>query len=201
MNGIEVIEQENNFCIIKEISEGTIQEFDNILKRIFLLLIAASNNLLEGVRESKFVLLDNINEKHDTITTFTSYNLRLLNKFGYHESGKSNLFYHITFSLDEIIDIIKYTARYIGKNKIEPSKETMNILHMIHQTLSLYHELFYKFDLKKIEKISQDRSLILDKIETLMRKVSSKDIFILTSMEQILEIIIHLINSRLAIKY
>ena len=31
LNGIEVIEQEHDFCIIKDISEGTIAEFDNII--------------------------------------------------------------------------------------------------------------------------------------------------------------------------
>ena len=39
LNGLEVIQQKENFCLIKDISEGNIKEFDNVLRRIFLLLV------------------------------------------------------------------------------------------------------------------------------------------------------------------
>ena len=36
--GYEIIQQRENFCIIKDISNSSIQEFDTILRRVFLLL-------------------------------------------------------------------------------------------------------------------------------------------------------------------
>src|SRR3989338_6152045 len=43
LSGMEIIQQKENFCIIKNISEPTIKEFDALLRRIFLLLMDASN--------------------------------------------------------------------------------------------------------------------------------------------------------------
>ena len=201
LNGVEVIQQKEDYCIIKDISEGNINEFDNVLRRIFLLLIDSSKDLIEGIRQKKFHLIDSINEKHDTITKFIAYNLRLLNKFSYPEEKKTNSLYHIINSIDEIIDLIKYCSRYIISNRINVSKESLSMLSRIHNILSLYHDLHYSFDLKKIERISEDRSQIVEKASAITKKVPASEIFVLTHMSQIPEIIIHLTVTRMALEY
>ena len=39
LSGIEIIQQRDNFCIIKDISESNIKDFDVVLRRIFIMLI------------------------------------------------------------------------------------------------------------------------------------------------------------------
>ncbi len=201
LNGIEIIQQKDNFCVIKDISEGTIKEFDDVLRRIFLLLEDASKDLLEGAKRGNIVLLDTIKDKHDTITKFVAYNLRLLNKFGYPKSKKTNSYYHIISSVDEIIDIIKYSSRYLESKKTKVSKETASLLDSIHKTLALYISFFYKFDFKKVDEISRKRTEILEKIMKTTKKMPSNEILVLVSMEQILETIIHMIVTRMALEY
>ena len=201
LNGIEIIQQKDNFCLIKDISEGTIKEFDDVLRRIFLLLEDASKDLLDGAKRGDVVLLDTINEKHDTITKFAAYNLRLLNKFGYTDSNKTSSYSHIISSIDEIIDIIKYSSRYMESNKIKISKEMTPLLEGIHQTLELYINFFYKYDFKKINEMSRGRTEILEKIKKITKKIPPNEILILTSMEQVLEIIIHMTVTRIGLNY
>ena len=201
LNGVEIIEQKENFCLIKDISEGSIKEFDDVLRRIFLLLNDAGKGLLDGVKNDNMVLLDTIDDTHDTITKFVAYNLRLLNKFGYPDDKKTNSYYHIMSCLDEIIDIIKYSSRYVQDKKIKISKDVTSILSLIHSALELYFNFFYKFDFKKIDDISRRRTEIIEKIKTITKKISANEILILTSMEQIMEIIIHMIVTRMALEY
>jgi len=201
LNGIEIIQQKENSCFIKDISEGVIKELDTILRRIFLLLIDASKDLVKGSKENNHMLLDTINEKHDTITKFAAYNLRLLNKFGYTDDKKTNTLYHIISSLDEIIDIIKYCSRFVTAHKIKLAKDAISIISDVQETLSLYHDFFYNFDLKKAEKLSKDRSIIFDKVGSLVKKVPANNLFILSNMEQILEVLIHLTVSRIGLEY
>jgi len=207
LNGAEIIEQKENYCVIKDLSEGTIKEFDSVLRRIFLLLIDANNDLIEGVKRGDYALLDTINEKHNTVTKFAAYDLRLLNKFGYTDSKKTTSLYGILSSVDMIIDIITYCARYIINNKlvantkIKLSKESIAILSTIHNALKEYHEFFYNFNLEKMEKLSANRSETLEKIRRTIKTFSNSEILILTSMEQIFEIIIHMAVSRVAMEY
>ncbi|MBI2576170.1 AbrB/MazE/SpoVT family DNA-binding domain-containing protein [Candidatus Woesearchaeota archaeon] len=201
MNGVEIIQQKEDYCLIKDISEGTIKEFDTVLRRIFLLLVDASHDLLAGITDGKVYLLESINEKHDTITKFVAFNLRLLNKYGYSESTKTTSLYHTVCSLDEIIDTLKYVGRYIVDNRVHPSKETIALMGSIHETINLFHDLFYSYDHKKVEQISRNRTEVLERIKSVSKKLSQHDIFILTNMEQILEIIIHLVVTRMALEY
>jgi phosphate uptake regulator len=201
LNGIEVIQQKETYCLIKDISEGSIKEFDDVLRRLFLLLEDSGKDLLEGVKSGNFVLLDTINEKHNTITKFAAYNLRLLNKFGHPDSKKTNSYYHIISSIDEIIDTIKYSARYVQSKKINASKDTVSILQSIHSVLSIYVNFFYKFDFKKVDEMSRKRTDILEKISTLTKRTPPNEILILSSMEQILEVVIHMVVTRMALEY
>ena len=74
-----MIEQKNDYCIIKDISGTSFKDFDNILRKIFLLIIDALNDMVLGIKNYDNVLLDEIEDKHDTITKFVSHCLRLLN--------------------------------------------------------------------------------------------------------------------------
>lgn len=201
LNGVEVIEQKENLCLIKDIAKGSISEFDSVLRRIFLLLVGASNDLIDGGKKGNFVLLDTINEKHNTITKFIAYNLRLLNKFGYKDGRKTTSIYRIIASLDMIIDIIKYSSRYMINNKIKISKETSGILSIINNALNEYRDFFYNFDLKKVEKLSSGRSKTLKNTRTAIKKIPNNEIFILVNMEEIFEIIVHITVSRMAMEY
>jgi len=201
LNGIEIIQQKENFCLIKDISEGTIKEFDDVLRRIFLLLQDASKDLLGGIKSGDMVLLNTINEKYNTITKFVAYNLRLLNKFGYPDSKKTNSYYNTISAINEVIGVIRYSSRYVQSKKIKISKETISLLSSIHSTLELYIDFFYKFDFKKADEISRKRAEILEKIKKITKKLPSKEILILTSMGHILAIMTDLIITRMALEY
>ena len=201
LNGVEVIQQKENFCLIKDIAEGTIKEFDSVLRRIYLLLGDAANDLLDGIKNDKGHLLETLHEKHDTITKFAAYNLRLLNKFGYPESGKTNSYYYLISALDEIIDILKYASRYVIENKAKLSKDAIAILENINASIQLYFDFFFNYDNKKIEQISMQRTRIVEEIKHFSKKATAQDLFVLTNMEQILEIIIHLVVTRMSLEF
>ena len=99
------------------------------------------------------------------------------------------------------MDVIKYSARYISGNKLSMSKPALDILSQLVSVFVPYHKLFFQFDNKKAEEISRKRSQILEKIEHEMKKYSIGDVYILGTVMQMVEIIIHLIPSRMALEY
>ena len=201
LTGIEVIQQRENFCILKVLSESSIKDFDLILRRIFLLIGDASNDLIGGAERGNKYLVESIQEKHDSITKFVANSLRLLNKVGYINYKHTPLYYHIIESLDAINDILKESSKEIVESNIKISKSCKNILHKINESLEDYHKLFYKFDFKLVEKISSDRYRILGNIESLTKKLSKDEIMLLMSMKQIVEVLYTLKVTRIALEY
>src|SRR3989338_9424778 len=50
LTGFEIVQQKENFCLIKDLSDISPKEFETALRRIFLLLIDVNKDLLEGVK-------------------------------------------------------------------------------------------------------------------------------------------------------
>ncbi len=201
LSGIEVIQQRENFCILKVISESSIKDFDLILRRVFLLLTDASNDLVKGAAKGDRYLVESLEEKHNSITKFMANALRLLNKFGHPDHKNTLLYYHIIESLDNINDVLKESARTIVDSNIKISKDCENTLQRINTSLEDYHKLFYKFDFKLVEKLSSERYSIIESLEQLSRKLSKDEIRLLMNVERIIEEILDLKIGRVALEY
>ena len=154
-----------------------------------------------GAKESETVLIEEIEEKHDTITKFISYCLRLLNKKGYVDSRKTIFLYTIIESLDMITDIVKYAARDLLAYNKKLKKETLDILDSIKTSFTTFYELFYKFDLKKFSKLNEIRDSVLKKIDVLPKKIPETELVLVTDMEHILEIIREISGTRMGLEY
>jgi len=201
LTGIEVIQQRENFCILKILSESSIKDFDLILRRIFLLISDASNDLIKGAGKGDKYLVESMEEKHNTITKFMSSALRLLNKVGHPNHKNTSLYYHIIESLDNVNDILKESARDIVNFKIKISKNSEKILFRINESLAEFNKFFYKFDFKLVEKLSSERYKIMVEIRGALKKLSKDEILLLMNMERVQEEILDLKVARMALQY
>jgi len=201
LTGIEVMQQREKFCILKVLTVSSIKDFDLILRRIFLLITDACNDLIKGSGKGDKYLVESIEEKHNSITKFMAQALRLLNKVGHPNHKNTSLYYHIIESLDNINDLLKDSSRDIVNLNIKISKTCQSILHRINDALSNYYKLFYKFDYKQVEKLSYERYNIIKDIKVLSKKLSKNEIILLVNMERIVEEILDLTIARIALHY
>jgi len=198
---MEIVQQKENFCIIKSLEEISQKEFDTALRRIFLLLKDASDDIIEGAKKMNIPLLETIEEKHDSIAKFISFCLRVLNKKGYTEPRKTTLLYHIIASLDKLTDILKYSARDLIKYKHKLKKETIELLEGINQSISWYCDLFYKFELKEMSKLYENRDKTLKMIRKYKEILSHDELLLLQYFEHILEFLVDITEARLGLEY
>lgn len=201
LSGVEVVQQRENFCLIKDISQSSIKEFDVVLRRIFLLLTDAIDDLLRGSKKGDSYLLSSLQEKHNTITKFIAHNLRLLNKLGYPEHKNTSLLYYIIRSLDNITDILNDSARDIVDSKIKFSKETESVLITVYSSMNKYHNFFYKFDISFLREITSMRYQLLNDIKKYSKKVNSGELRVIMNMWQIMEQILDLTLTRVTMEY
>jgi phosphate uptake regulator len=199
--GLEIIQERGNFVVLKRISESTMKEFDAILKRVFFLLIDTAKDLYTGVKDRDYGLVKTLEEKHDNITKFLYYNLRLLNTVSYINYRDTPFLFHIISSLDLVIDILRNAARDIADNNLKPSKDGAAILGEIYKSIQLYYDVYYNFSLKKCEKFSEMRDKVLNSIKDLRKKLTKEDIFIATATEHCLEVLRDLYSARISIEY
>lgn len=199
--GLEIVQQKENFCIIKDISEISQKEFDIALRRIFLLLLDVNNDLLEGAKNENKNLIETIDEKHNSVMKFVSYCLRIINKKGYGEPRKITVIYHIIANLDKVVDVIKYCARYFLDNNVKLKKESKVFLEPIHSCVNHYYDLFYKFDIKKIREMYENRDKIIKLIGKNTKKIPQQDMVYICNLASILELVTDITDSRISLEY
>jgi phosphate uptake regulator len=199
--GAEIIEEEKDRILIKHIIKESGEDFKVILRRIFLLLNEASETLLEGIKNQDIDMISTIEDKHDNINKFVSYCLRLLNKYGYPDVRKTSFYYHIIASIDKILDILKYNARDILKYEKKFSSQTINIWSHINKSIRMYYEMFYNYDYQKINDLSKNRDYTKELLKENIKKIPNEEILYLTSMKQILEIILDLSDFRMGLEH
>ena len=187
--GMQIIEQKENYFVYKSISKASFDDFELMFRRTFLLLLDICEDLLKGAKEKDMLHLQTIEEKYDNIVIFMTYCMRLLNKIGYSQKYKNSLLHVILFNLYKIADIVKYSARDVMKaKKLHPKTEA--ILNQIFQTVRMYYELFYKYDISKFSKIYEHRDRILKEIESAKKVVPLEDIMLCVYCRQTLELIV-----------
>ncbi|MBW2992003.1 hypothetical protein KY345_02180 [Candidatus Woesearchaeota archaeon] len=199
--GAEIVEQSSNRIVIKTITKEARDDLMIILRRIFLLLNETAESLLEGIENSDYSKIATTEAKHDNISKFVSYCLRLLNKYGYPDIKKTYFYYHIIASIDKIADILKYNGRDVMNYKKKFNKETIKIWGMINESIRNYYNLFYKFDLSTVNKLSKNRDHIKNLVDENIKTIPKEELIYLTKMVQILETILDLTDFRMGLEY
>jgi hypothetical protein len=171
------------------------------LRRLFLLLLDVNKDLFEGAKNDNKALIETIDEKHNSVMKFVSYCLRILNKKGYVEHRKVAIIYHIIANLDKVVDVIKYSARYLIDNNIKLKKESKFFLEPIHSSVNSYYDFFYKFDMKRVQAMYGNRDKIIKMIAKNIKKIPQQDMVYICNLSSMLEVITDIAESRISLEY
>ena len=193
--GLEVVQQREDFCALKDLSGVSQDELDSSTKRIFYLLKDAFNDVVIAIKEKKYSRLETIEEKHDTITKFISYCLRILNKRPQESIKHANGMYHALCSLDTTTDMLKYFSRDVRLEKIDFSNESIKLLESFLKLLSITREIFFDKNMNKIKSFMELRSNVKKRI-TALKSEETKLMYYLTPN---IEIMRDLIETKLSI--
>jgi len=155
--GIEIIDQKRDWCLIKEMGETTNKEFDNALRRIFLLLMSFAEEIFKSIecgnnKES----LKSVHLIDTNIDRFTDFCLRVLNKKGYEKDLRKTPIMHTTIFLLEMIgDEFKKISIHLLEAE-NTTKKLENLFNIQNQQLRRFYELFYNFSDKKCLEIYEE---------------------------------------------
>ena len=147
--GVEIIDQKENWCVVKELGETTYKEFDNALRRVFLLVLSLAEEILDSLKNG--VKKDILKSAHliDTnIDRFTDYCLRVLNKKGYKDYRKTPTIHSIIFLLEVVGDEFRKIAVHLMEAK-EVTPKTEELFKIRYDQLRGFYELFYNFNKEK----------------------------------------------------
>ncbi|MEK6824235.1 MAG: AbrB/MazE/SpoVT family DNA-binding domain-containing protein [Nanoarchaeota archaeon] len=147
--GIEIIENGKDYCIIREMGEVSPKEFENSLRRIFLIILELFDRTIKAIENNEIKDSSLCKEIHAidlSIDKFVDYCARILNKIvGVCPEEKKQLMFSSLFILELVGDEFKYIAKHLALSK-KPVKECLAIANLVKEHFELYYRIYYKFD-------------------------------------------------------
>ncbi len=147
--GMGIIETGKNYCIIKELGEPTIKEFESSLRRIFLVILQMFERLAEAIENDETGDVGLCKELHAidlNIDRLVDYGCRILNKInGHFSESKKTLLFSTLFILELVGDEFKYIGKHLASSK-KSVKGALPFVHKIEDHFNTYYKLFYKFN-------------------------------------------------------
>ena len=200
--GAEITSTSKGSYKIEVITEDSREKFDIVLRRIFLLISEMFEGFLEGIKKKDQILMEEVALQHVNIKKFINYARRLLNKFGYKDAEKTTFYFATVTFLGKIDEMIKnFTGFVLDEKHVHFSKKLFSLLEEIKNSVKMFYESFYKYDVNHIGQMHKKRDLFKRRLYKDYNKFSKDDLFVISTMMQIFDVLLDLSEFRMAIGY
>ncbi len=173
--GFEVVSHTQYGCVIKSVVSAVDNEFDNILRRILLLLVETARDSLSAIQSKNYAALDEIEQREEINNKLTAFCLRILNKRGYHDHHKLTAMYGLVCMLEYVGDEFKYLTRALKNIKEPLRKEIIEKYQEACMLMQKFYDITYKFTVDSLYEFKMLRVKINDEGLALLRKSKGVD--------------------------
>lgn len=195
--GFEIVEQTENSCVLKELAAGESEDFEAILRRIFLILLGMAEDGIEALKTGKKDVISMIQNRDQSINTLVSYCLRMLNRRGGSDIQKAMHLYTLLNFLEQLGD--EYSRLYRDVSKVKQT--TISLMQKTAALLRNFYELFYKFDKAKASSIKDARDKIREELNKNLPNIQSRnDLIALHHLRSISDLIIDIEKFNIAMQ-
>lgn len=168
--GFEIIEQNEKSCTIQSVSTHLEFDFDNSLRRAFLLIKQIMEECIEGYKKKDLVALEHLYLKDLEVNRLCSFCLRQLNKQQYHPHNTQQMhsLYYIIEQLEHFADDFKKLGKILAATK-QKRESIAKTLQLIAEQFDNSYSFFYKATKEKANK----SYLIYREISQMLRELSA----------------------------
>ena len=197
--GFEIIDQTKNSIHIKSISSELEEEFNNILRKVFLITKDMAAEVYDALSRKEYNRLNQIRDMETLNNKFVNFLQRLLAKKGYKQQERTSQMYDMLQNLERVGDEYKYICDSYKDNskKKDIDKDTLVLFEKINNYFITFYELFYKFDLNKREFVYQHKSDY--KKEALNALLAKREIMLNHHLANLIEKIYNTVGSYFAL--
>ncbi len=199
--GLDVVQQREDVCVLKMLTQMNPDEFQPTLRRAFLQLIDMQRDLTEGAAKHDLPLLETLEEKHNTITKLLNYCDRLLHQHGYDPAEKTSTMQTLVVLIDKLLDTSKNAGRRISGLKKPLSAGGVSTLRDLQKAVEIYYGLHFDFSNAKLMAAAKQQADLLSAFKTRTPKFSPEEAAVLGEALDALEILKALSEQRMALEY
>ena len=157
--GFEVIEQKNNNITIKNLATPSEEEFNNLMRRAFLITLTIAEDGMKDIESGKIDINKYLQLKK-TVEKLMNICCRTLNSSTLRNLPISKLTYLIIHTADKIAYDYYYILRHSQNNKIT-DKEVLIYYKKVTLYFRKFYDAYYGKDTDKVEELTREKDELL----------------------------------------
>ncbi|KHO46475.1 MAG: hypothetical protein QS98_C0003G0083 [archaeon GW2011_AR3] len=155
MIGFEITRQENNYCLLQDLTGHSSDEFEIALRRLWLLTLDFASESLDIIKSRNTAELKSMAGQDYPINRFCNYGIRMLARNGSGNHKKIPQYYHLIKVLERIADHYKDMCSVYFANRQRIDDKLVANLAEINECLADFYRLFYSYNEAKMESLFQ----------------------------------------------
>jgi hypothetical protein len=167
--GYALVGQKGDTYTIKDIKGGETHDLDEIFKRVFQIILLFYESAINDIFGEEKETIESLDKRDLEVNKFCLFLQRAINKMSYPDDVNGRTLFTYSFCLEKIGDEIHRLWRTHIKYKIKKSKEVKEILNLSLEGLEKVFELYYQFNIKKVDSLYKKRQEVRDKSMMLKR--------------------------------
>ena len=133
------------------------KEFENSLRRAFLVTISMGENLLDAIKNKDYKNLKEIRHGENTNNQLTSFCERLINK-GFVDPNKASFYYVVCWNLEKVCDPYRDIIFLMEEHKnFKFSNDTLKLFDIVNKFLKRYYDSIFNYNLQKVVQLAKDK--------------------------------------------
>jgi len=173
--GFEIIKKENDYCIVENITEPSFDQFDNLLKKMFMNI-----EELFDITEKRFTNsakeIEDYTEVEERILKYDNFCRRVISRQKLIKK-RSELFWTFLALIIHAQRELYHLNTTLDK-KINVSKQTLEIFEKTKEIFQIIQEVYYNKEIEKLSKTHELQKTIMQKYYSLIQKSSKENIIL-----------------------
>ena len=181
LKNYEIVEHTKSSVVIKSISNHQEENFNILLRRIFLVNLSFFESVLEALESGKSKSLLDATHLEETNDSLVNACQRIIVKNRNLLDKERHFLYVIIWQLEKIADSLKHFCQEISKQK-KIEKNFSDKFKQVKELYENFYSLYYKFDSQKLNDLIETKKDLLTTFE------DENDFYFRLMIEQILDL-------------
>jgi len=198
--GYEIIEQNNKSCLIQSISSHIELDFDNSLRKAFIITKQMLEIAIKAYKEKDNSTLEGLQIMDLEVNRFCNFCLRQINKeqyIGTEQAQQSHTLYYLIEILEELGDVFKRMANYLAVSK-KKNQDIINLMQLLFEQYEAAYSYFYKSTSDKANQAYRTSVMLDEEITKMLdTKLITSEILVVYAIMDGVHIISHFTTTRL----
>ncbi|MBI2142729.1 phosphate uptake regulator PhoU [Candidatus Woesearchaeota archaeon] len=185
--GFEVVSKTKQAVAAKNVSQPKYEEFDTLIRRVFLLLVEFGEECYKAVASGDYAKILAVASLDEDINRHVNFCRRTLNTLGHKVVGRVAPNYHLVEQLERVGDCYKRLCVVTAESEPASKRWLNDLLADTNFFVRKFYELYYKFSLAGVAEFWREKDKLEKSVAASFELAGKRELPVVLAISEIID--------------